>query len=59
MRGQDLDALIENELQFMLLEGFEKAPISAKALHTRLKTKSSSKVETYNGKSKFIKFIRA
>ncbi|HEH9403020.1 TPA: hypothetical protein SIA28_001083 [Aeromonas salmonicida] len=39
MRGQDLDALIENELQFMLLEGFEKAPISAKALHTRLKTK--------------------
>ncbi|MGL6616309.1 hypothetical protein ACSZN6_01275 [Aeromonas hydrophila] len=39
MRGQDLDALIENELQLMLLEGFEKAPISAKALHTRLKTK--------------------
>lgn len=39
MRGQDLDTLIENELQLMLLEGFEKAPISAKALHTRLKTK--------------------
>ncbi|HHO2168486.1 TPA: hypothetical protein ACVBCY_002012 [Aeromonas hydrophila] len=39
MRGQDLDAFIENELQLMLLEGFEKAPISAKALHTRLKTK--------------------
>ncbi|WP_421247310.1 hypothetical protein [Aeromonas jandaei] len=39
MRGQDLDALIENELQLMLLEGFEKAPISAKALHTRLKAK--------------------
>lgn len=39
MRGQALDALIENELQLMLLEGFEKAPISAKALHTRLKTK--------------------
>lgn len=39
MRGQDLDILIENELQLMLLEGFETAPISAKALHTRLKKK--------------------
>jgi hypothetical protein len=39
MRGKDLDVLIENELQIMLVEGFEKSPISPKELHTRLKNK--------------------
>lgn len=39
MRGKELDTLIEHELQLMLIEGFDKSPISAKALHTRLKEK--------------------
>ncbi|NCG49719.1 hypothetical protein [Serratia fonticola] len=39
MRGKELDTLIEHELQLMLIEGFDKSPISAKALHTRLKVK--------------------
>lgn len=39
MRGKELDTLIEHELQLMLIEGFDKSPISAKALHTRLKGK--------------------
>lgn len=39
MRGKKLDTLIEHELQLMLLEGFDKSPISAKALHIRLKAK--------------------
>ncbi|MBN3218227.1 hypothetical protein [Pectobacterium polaris] len=39
MRGKELDTLIEHELQLMLMEGFEKSPISAKNLHTRLKIK--------------------
>ncbi|NKI76216.1 hypothetical protein Dpoa2040_003558 [Dickeya sp. CFBP 2040] len=39
MRGKELDTLIEHELQLMLVEGFDKSPISAKALHTRLKSK--------------------
>lgn len=39
MRGTELDTLIEHELQMMLAEGFDKSPISAKALHTRLKAK--------------------
>lgn len=39
MRGKELDTLIEHELQLMLAEGFDKSPISAKALHIRLKAK--------------------
>ncbi|MGP2732131.1 hypothetical protein [Serratia bockelmannii] len=39
MRGKDLDTMIEHELQLMLVEGFDKSPISAKALHLRLKEK--------------------
>jgi hypothetical protein len=39
MRGKELDILIEHELQLMLVEGFDKSPISAKTLHTRLKEK--------------------
>lgn len=39
MRGTALDTAIEYELQLMLVQGFERAPISAKALHTRLKEK--------------------
>ncbi|WP_226067242.1 hypothetical protein [Dickeya zeae] len=39
MRGKELDTLIEHELQLMMIEGFDKSPISAKALHTRLKEK--------------------
>ena len=39
MRGKELDTLIEHELQLMLVEGFDKSPISAKALHIRLKAK--------------------
>lgn len=39
MRGKELDTRIEHELQLMLVEGFDKSPISAKALHTRLKEK--------------------
>lgn len=39
MRGKGLDTLIEYELQMMLVEGFDKSPISAKALHIRLKKK--------------------
>lgn len=39
MRGKMLDTLIEHELQLMLVEGFDKSPVSAKALHDRLKAK--------------------
>ena len=39
MRGKELDTLIEHELQLMLVEGFDKSPISAKAPHIRLKAK--------------------
>nr|WBR58118.1 hypothetical protein CPHELBEB_02146 [Escherichia coli] len=39
MRGKELDTMIEHELQLMLVEGFDKSPISAKALHIRLKEK--------------------
>ena len=39
MRGKELDTLIEHELQLMLVEGFDKSPISAKALHIRLRAK--------------------
>ncbi|WP_323611238.1 hypothetical protein [Pectobacterium versatile] len=39
MRGKELDTLIEHELQLMMIEGFDKSPISAKALHARLKEK--------------------
>ncbi|MBA0166132.1 hypothetical protein [Pectobacterium sp. CFBP8739] len=39
MRGKELDILIEHELQLMMIEGFDKSPISAKTLHTRLKEK--------------------
>lgn len=36
LRGKFLDEAIENELQLMLLEGYEKAPISHKSLFERL-----------------------
>lgn len=36
LRGKKLDEVIEQELQMMLVEGFEKSPISHKALHSRL-----------------------
>ncbi len=36
---KELDTLIEHELQLMLAECFDKPPISAKALHIRLKAK--------------------
>ena len=36
LRGKQLDEVIEQELQMMLVEGFEKSPISHKALHKRL-----------------------
>lgn len=39
MRGKELDTQIEHELQLMLIEGFDKSPISAKSLHSRLKSK--------------------
>ncbi len=39
LRGKQLDEVIEQELQMMLVEGFEKSPISHKALHERLKAK--------------------
>lgn len=39
MRGKELDTQIEHELQLMLIEGFDKSPISAKSLHARLKSK--------------------
>ena len=39
MRGKELDTLLEHELQLMLVEGFDKSPISAKALHIRLREK--------------------
>ena len=39
MRGKELDTLLEHELQLMLVEGFDKSPISAKALHIRLRAK--------------------
>ncbi len=39
IRGKQLDEVIEQELQMMLVEGFEKSPISHKALHSRLNTK--------------------
>lgn len=39
LRGKYLDEAIENELQIMLLEGYEKAPISHKSLFERLVNK--------------------
>ncbi|OUE62931.1 hypothetical protein AZ006_004747 [Citrobacter freundii] len=42
MRGKELDTQIEHELQLMLIEGFDKSPISAKSLHARLKSNASS-----------------
>ncbi|EOR07613.1 hypothetical protein F896_01986 [Acinetobacter genomosp. 15BJ] len=39
LRGKQLDEVIEQELQMMLVEGFEKSPISHKALHSRLRAK--------------------
>lgn len=36
LRGKQLDDEIEKELQLMLIEGFDKSPISPKALHDRL-----------------------
>lgn len=39
LRGKQLDEVIEQELQMMLIEGFEKSPISHKTLHDRLTTK--------------------
>lgn len=39
LRGKQLDEVIEQELQMMLIEGFEKSPISHKTLHDRLITK--------------------
>lgn len=36
LRGKNLDEAIENELQIMLLEGYEKSPISHKSLFERL-----------------------
>ncbi|MFV5374269.1 hypothetical protein [Acinetobacter calcoaceticus] len=39
LRGEQLDEVIEQELQMMLVEGFEKSPISHKALHDRLISK--------------------
>lgn len=38
-RGKSLDDLIQEELELMLTEGFEKSPISNKPLHARLKKK--------------------
>lgn len=35
-KGKELDAAIENELQLMLVEGFDKSPISPTSLHDRL-----------------------
>ncbi|PJF05469.1 hypothetical protein [Acinetobacter seifertii] len=40
LRGNKLDELIEQELQIMVVEGFEKSPISHKLLHERLKQKN-------------------
>ena len=39
LRGKQLDEVIEQELQMMLIEGFEKSPISHKTLHNRLTAK--------------------
>ena len=36
LRGKQLDEVIEQELQMMLVEGFDKSPISHKSLHDRL-----------------------
>lgn len=40
LRGKQLDEVIEQELQMMLVEGFDKSPISHKSLHERLTAKS-------------------
>ncbi|GAA0342943.1 hypothetical protein GCM10009131_22840 [Morganella psychrotolerans] len=39
MRGRYLDKFIEYKLQLMLVERFDKSPISSKVLHFRLKEK--------------------
>lgn len=39
LRGKQLDDVIEQELQMMLVEGFDKSPISHKSLHERLTVK--------------------
>ena len=36
LRGKKLNKIIEQELQMMLVEGFDKSPISHKRLHDRL-----------------------
>ena len=38
LRGKELDQVIENELQLMLVEGYDKSPISNKSVHDRLET---------------------
>lgn len=40
LRGCELDTRIEQELQLMLAEGFDKSPISNKLLHARLSSKN-------------------
>lgn len=32
LRGKELDQVIENELQLMLVEGYDKSPISNKSV---------------------------
>lgn len=39
LRGKQLDQVIENELQRMLVEGYDKSPISNKAVYDRLVAK--------------------
>lgn len=39
LRGKELDQVIENELQLMLVEGYDKSPISNKSVHDRLVAK--------------------
>lgn len=39
LRGNELDKVIEDELQLMLVDGYEKSPISNKSLHERLVAK--------------------
>ena len=39
LRGKELDQVIENEIQLMLVEGYDKSPISNKSVHDRLVAK--------------------
>ena len=56
LKGKELTKSIEEELSMMLVEGFDKAPITNKTLHTRLKARGiiSGAVSTLQSRKQLI-----